>query len=412
MVFAALLASTSVLASGPCTLTDVVRPPASADQPVGADNWLNPGNIRFSLGQASRFMPGIRSTPAARQPLRANAPKRIDPDRLQVVDPADGTQRSLRFLLENRVDADGIIILRRGKVALDYQRSGFDSAQPRLLLEATRPILVTQLARAAAEGRIAREKSITRALPELSGVRELGKLSLQRLLEGRTGLQWPETDMVRWRQEAGWAPGGQTGVRTWLQHRAAWPRTSDNTGLDMYGPEGELLLWATEKAWKRSAPELLCDLQGLIRARNPAFWATDMVGTPLADGLALSLFDFAALGQALLDAGNRPGPRTLAPRWFLDTVASPSNEGDNKPGAVLALGQETGWQYRFAHPGLRGRRVAIIGAYGTSLYVDFDFSTVVAVFASHAERHSPLLMASLRSLWESASRPGGDSGPQ
>jgi hypothetical protein len=36
---------------------------------------------------------------------------------------------------------------------------------------------------------------------------------------------------------------------------------------------------------------------------------------------------------------------------------------------------------------------------------------VIAVFASHAERHSPLLMASLRNLWEEAARPGGtDSG--
>lgn len=413
IVFAALLASTPVLASEACTFTAIDRPIASpAQQLVGADNWLRPGNIRFSLGQVPRFMPGILSTPAVSPPLRANAPQRIDPDRLRVVDPADGTQRSLRFLLENRIDADGVLILRRGKVALDYQRSGFDPAQPKLLLEATRPILVSQLARAAAEGRVAREKSIVRALPELGAVRELGKLSLQRLLEGRTGLKWPETDVARWQQEAGWAPGGRIGVRTWLQHRAAWPRTSDNAGLDMHGPEGELLLWATENAWKKSAPEMLCDLQGLIQARNPAFWATDTVGTPLADGLALSLGDFAALGQALLDAGNRPGRRTLAPKWFLETVSNPSDAADAKPEALLALGQETGWQYHFAHPGPRGRRMVIIGAYGTSLYVDFDYGIVIAIFASHAERHSPLLMASLSNLWEATVRPGGDGREQ
>ena len=178
------------------------------------DNWLSPGNIRFGLGQASRFMPGVSIAPTTTPPARPAAAQRLDPDRLLVTDPADGTRQSLRFLLENRIDADGVVILRRGKLALDYRRSGFDPAQPRLLLEATRPILVTQLARAAAEGRLAREKAITRLLPELSGVRELGKLSLQRLLAGRTGLQWSETDIARWQQEAGWAPGGRSASRS------------------------------------------------------------------------------------------------------------------------------------------------------------------------------------------------------
>jgi hypothetical protein len=180
-----------------------------------------------------------------------------------------------------------------------------------------------QLAKAAAEGRVAREKAITRVLPELAGARDLGKLSLQRLLDGRTGLQWSDADITRWRQEAGWAQGGNGGVRAWLGARPSWPRTSDDSVSDLAGPEGELLLWAVEKAWRKPAPELLCDLQASIRSRSPAFWATDATGTPLADGLALSLSDFASLGQAFLDARNRPGRRSLAPAWFIDSVANP-----------------------------------------------------------------------------------------
>ena len=89
--------------------------------------------------------------------------------------------------------------------------------------------------------------------------------------------------------------------------------------------------------------------------------------------------------------------------WFADTLASPGNPAQPTPDAIRALGPDTTWQYRFAHPG-KGHRAAIIGAYGSSLYVDFDHGTVVAVFASHAQRHSPLLMASLRSLWDAAIR--------
>ena len=85
------------------------------------------------------------------------------------------------------------------------------------------------------------------------------------------------------------------------------------------------------------------------------------------------------------------------------TLARAGNPAQPTPDAIRARGPDTTWQYRFAHPG-KGHRAAIIGAYGSSLYVDFDHGTVVAVFASHAQRHSPLLMASLRSLWDAAIR--------
>lgn len=403
--FVALLASLPLLAAENCTLSASTPPPLPAAHPVQPATWLNPGNIRFSLGQAERFMPGVSLMLASAPPARSTAARRLDPERPTLVDPADGTRRSLRFMLENRIDADGVLILHRGKTVFDYRRSGFDPAQPRLLLEATRPILVAQLAKAAAEGRLVREKAITRLIPDLGAAGALGKLSLQRLLDGRTGLTWSDAESARWHQEAGWAPGGTRGVRAWMLARQAWPR-SDGARADLNGPEGALLLWAVEKAWRRSAPESLCALMLTIRARNAAFWASDAHGTPLADGLALSLEDFASLGQAFLDARKRPGRRAVVPAWFVDSVANPSETSAASPAAVRALGPDTGWQYRMAHPGRRGHRLAIIGAYGTSLFVDFDHGAVIAIYASHAERHAPLMMASLRTLWDGIAQSG------
>lgn len=404
LILAASLIPATALADAACTQARHLPPPGPAGAVVDASNWLDPGTLRFGLGQAPRFMGGIALTPPPDAPARTRARRPIDPDRRTAIDPADGTERTLHHLLENRIDADGVLILQHGQVLLDYRRSGFDPAQPRLLLEATRPLLVTQLARASAEGRFTRDKAIPRLIPELAASRELAKLSIQRLLDGRTGLQWSDTEIRQWQREGGWMPTGSSGgVRPWLVRRSAWPRVAGNPGSDLRGPEGALLLWATEKAWKKPAPDILCDLLSTIRARNPAFWATDPAGTPLSDGLALSLEDFAAFGQGLLDARNPPGRRAVAPRWFADTLASPADPALPTPDAIRLLGPDTSWQYRFAHPG-KGRRTALIGAYGTSLYVDFDYGTVIAVYASHAQRHSPLLMASLRSLWDSTIR--------
>ncbi len=410
LILSALFAAAPAFAAEPCSLTPGQPPAATGQQQVGPDNWLTPGYLRFGLSQAQRFMPGVGVQPATPGPARAAAATQIDLDRVTPIDPADDTRKPLRFLLDNRIDADGVQVLHRGRVMLDYRRSGFDPAQPRLLLEATRPVLTMLLARAAAEGRVAREKSISRVIPELSDTRELAKLSLQRLIDGRTGLQWSAADHRQWQQEAGWTPGGSgAGVRAWLDGRKQWPRSRGEDGLDLAGPEGELLLWATENAWKQPAPALLCSLQQSIRARDPAFWASDPAGTALADGLALSLGDFASLGQALLDARKHPGRRALVPAGFVDTVAAPAEPGATAPAALQSLGSDAGWQYRIAHPGGRGHRMAIIGAYGTSLYVDFDHGTVIAVFASHAARHSPLLLASLRNVWDEVAGAGGPS---
>ncbi len=389
-----------------CRTQRSVPPPPEGQSIVGGDDWLRPGNLRFGLAHPASFMPGSRIEPPPRTERRMPPQRQIDVDRMRVRDPADEVERSLRHLLDNRIDVDGMMVLRRGRVVLDYRRTGFDPASPRLLLEATHPVLAMMVVKASAEGRVDRSKGVDRVLPELGGNTGLGKLSLTRLLHGRTGLEWTPVERERWRQEAGWTPGGRLGVRAWLTARSPWPRKLE-PGADLpSGPEGELLLWVAEKATRKPATGLLCELQSGIRAQDTAFWASDGQGTPLADGLALSLRDFAALGQGLLDVRARPGRRSLVPAWFVETVAGVGSSAHGLPALWRGLGEDGSWQYRFVHLGGAGRRTAILGAFGTSLYIDFDHATVVAIYATHPERTSPLLMASLRRSWEALVKTG------
>ncbi len=403
-----LCAALPLLAAETCSTQRSLPRPLPGPALVGPEDWLRPGNLRFGLGQAPRFMPGSVVASGRDAGVRGSAAQPIDPDRVEVFDPAEGAPRSLRHVLDNRIDADGVVVIRRGKVALDYRRTGFDPAQPRLLLEAGYPLLAMMVVQASAEGQVDRSKAVDRVLPALRGGKGLGKLSLARLLHGHSGLEWTPAEQARWRQEAGWTPGGKVGVRAWLSARTAWPRSGAASAGVPGGHDGELLLWVAEAATKRPATELLCALQAGIRAQDAAFWASDAQGTALADGLALSLRDFAALGQSLLDIRARPGRRSVAPAWFVETIASPGDSGHALPTAWRNLGSGGRWQYRFVHPGGGGHRAAIIGAFGTSLYVDFDHATVVAIYASHPERASPVLMASLRQVWETLAR-GSDA---
>lgn len=404
-----LFSALPALAAESCRETAETPAAAVAGAPVTTADWLEPGNHRFGLANARRFVPAVSVTPPTSdaRPFPAGTTP-LDVDRLEVTDPADGSRRSLRFLLDNRIDADGVMVLRQGKLLLDYRRTGFDPEQPRLLLDTTRPILAALLARAVDENKISRTKAVSRVIPELRPIREMGKLSVQRVLNGRSGLQWSADDLTRWRREAGWQGTGKTGVRAWLAARGNWPRNSTRSAPDLGGPSGELLLWLNEKAWQTTAPKLLCDLQTSIKARHSAFWTRDVSGSFVADGLALSLEDFARLGQSLLDTRARHGARALAPAWFIEAIGNGGDKTSPLSPDLQALGGGSSWQYHFAHPGARGRRAAMLGSFGTSLFVDFDQGTVVAVFASNGAARSPLLAASLDTLWQTSRQAGGE----
>ena len=192
-------------------------------------------------------------------------------------------------------------MLKGEQIMLESYRSGFSPTAPRLLLQATRPTLSAMPATAADRGRLSRGRSVARVIPDLTKVSNLRKTSVQRLLDGRTGLTWSADDRRQWRDAAGWAGSGRSSpaVRAWLKNRRVWPRNAELPVADSGAPEGELLTWTLERASKKPVSRVLCEsVLSAIAAEDEAFWATDAAGVELADGLALSLRDYARLGAA------------------------------------------------------------------------------------------------------------------
>jgi len=326
----------------------------------------------------------------------------IDIDRQTAIDPDDGSEQSLRFLLDTRLYADGIIVLKDDQVLLEHYRSGFAPDSARLLLQATRPFLTTLLAAAVERGRLAREKSVVRPLPELAGEANLRKTSVQRLLDGRTGLTWSADDRRQWLSASNWGPvpaKSAVGIRSWLKARKNWPRDAEMPVSEVGGPEGELLVWTLESASRQPVSHVLCEsILSAIGAQDEAFWATDPAGTELADGLALSLRDLARFGLALIDARGKSGSGSVTPKWFAESLAFAVGHGDPPPPQLQDLGEDSAWRYRFVSLG-QAHQTAIVGPFGNSLFLDFDRKIVVAIFASFPRDYSALVLRSLRSVW-------------
>ena len=367
---------------------------------IDKGNWLDIENQRFSLTAGAVFMPALRLAPApGSEPLRP-ATKPLAIETIASTDPVDGRPRDLAFLLDSRLAADGVLILHNGRILAERYRNGLRPEEPRLLLQATRPLLNLLGAISIAQGKLAADKSVSRYIPALNGQSGPRKLSIQRLLEDEAQYDWSSEELADWRQAGGWTPEGSTaGIHAWLGQAGRWnkPLAESDSPVFAGNPSDDLLAWALSESNATPLAQLFCD-QLLARSRPeyPLLWLTDSQGVELADGLALSLRDFGRLGQQLLDA--RAGrKRSKIPTWFIETLTA--SAGMRSP-QIMGLAKGSEQRYGFIHLGGAKNRVALIGSHGTSLYIDFDQRLVIAVYATYPKAGSPALLATLEQFWK------------
>lgn len=364
-------------------------------------NWLDIENQRLTLQSATTFMPAWRIAPATDRTSAPLASRSLED--LPAVDPLDGKARNLGFLLDSRLAADGIVVLRNGQIVAERYRNGLLHDRPRPLLEATRPLLNLLGAISISQGKLAADKSVSRYIPTFAASASLRKISIQRLLDDNEHRAWSPEEIATWRQEAGWTEGGaDKGVRTWIAQPNRWdkPLAGPDTGAEAT-PEDDLLAWVLTESNGRPLARLFCE-QLLLPARpeHEALWLSDAEGVELANGLALSPRDFAKLGQLLVEArGNRK--RTRIPTWFIETLLASSGI---RAGDIKGLAKGSELRYGFVHLGGTPNRVALIGTHGTSLYLDFDKRLVIASFASYPQAHTPAMQALLEQVWHSVER--------
>ena len=395
--------STSIAAES-CSIQQFSKAQQGAGAWINQDNWLSPENLRFSAQATQLFMPQliIKSTiaPAA----RPSQYRLLDINNTQAQDPLNKQQRSIRFLLDTRLYADGFLVLRNGRIMGEEYWHGLTAQQPRLLLGTGRPLLSLMGAMAITQGKLTADKSVIRYVPALAGQTGLRKLSIQRLLDANTPFEWSLKEISEWQAASGWKPGTNGGdVRAWLSTADRWERDfAGKTNNPDAGPEGDLLAWVLAESYRAPLARVFCEnVLSRLRPENPMFWLTDSKGTELSDGLGMSLRDFARFGEMLIEARNNRN-RSKIPSWFIETItSSAAGQKTNAPElAALPAGSEI--RYGFIHLGAKPTRIAIIGAYGNSLYVDFDQRLVIAIFASYPSNRSANMLATLEQIWNAA----------
>lgn len=395
----AVITSPSLMAVENCSIENLPHAKAADNTWITKRDWLAPENLRYGLANMQKFMPVIKVASLAPAKAFKKAAKPLDLQTLTAPDPVDQQSRSVAFLLNSRLYADGVLVLRNGTLLFEDYSNGLSVEQPRMLLSATRPVMAILAAISTAQGKLQLEKALSNNLPELSSMPELRKISLHRLLNEPAAFRWSQADMLSWRHVSGWDEESPQGnIRTWIKTVPFRFAAKDQPGT-INGPDGQLLVWAMESAWKRPVPSVFCErLFSLLHPEHPAYWATDNDGDPLADGLALSLRDFGRLGMALAQA--RGSFKGTIPSWFAESIASPSGSDEELPVYLSGLKQGSQVRYGFINQGGRPHRAAAIGAHGNSVFIDFDRRLVIAIFASYPAERSPLMLRTLSNVWE------------
>jgi CubicO group peptidase (beta-lactamase class C family) len=390
--------SSAVLAATP-TCQFAKRPVGEQKlgQWIDKGNWLAIENQRLTLQSAPIFMPAWHLPPPTERPLAVVPEHSLDD--LPAVDPLDSKPRNLGFLLDSRLAVDGLVVLRNGQFIAERYRNGLVPDRPRLLLEATRPLLNLLGAISVSQGKLAADRSVTRYLPGLATSGSLRKMSIQRLLDGEEHYAWTPAEITSWRKSAGWEDGvAGNSIRGWLAQIDHWDKSliERRHALGASLPEDDLLAWVLAEGNGQPLSHLFCE-QLLLRTRpeHEVLWLSDMQGVELADGLALSLRDFARIGQLIVEARSSRS-RTKIPGWFIETLVASTGM---RAAEITGLTRGSEMRYGFIHLGGAPNRVALIGTHGTSLYLDFDKRLVVAIFATYPPPYTPAMLALLEQTW-------------
>jgi len=365
---------------------------------IDKSNWLAIENQRLSLQAGDVFMPSWRFLQAGNK--GKTDPRQRQVDTLPSIDPLDGRQRDLGFLLDSRLYADGLVVLRNGQVVTERYRNGLAAEKPRLLLETARPWFNMLGAISISQGKLSADKSIVRYLPNLAASGGLRKLSIQRLLEGEERHTWTPEELDLWRRAAGWMTNQpENGVRAWLTQPGRWDRGLLDKDARLFDPtpEDDLLAWTLAESNSMPLSQLFCEqLVMRIRPEHPVLWLSDSQGVELASGLALSLRDFAKLGQVLVEARTNRN-RGKIPAWFIETLTASSGL---RAAEIKGLAKGSELRYGFVHLGGAPNRIALIGRNGTSLFVDLDRRLVIALFATRPGDSTAAMLATLEQVWK------------
>lgn len=320
--------------------------------------------------------------------------------KLQSVDPVDGQLRDARFLVDSRLRADAVLVVRNNRILAEVYRNGMQPSQTKAMFLGSYPLVEMVGRITMSQRKLNPDQSIVRYLPAFSQHDGLRKFSTRRILDG-ADFEWSNLEISEWERGVGWS-GADTpsGIAEWLLAKERWQRSigNDPPALGGYRFELDLMMLALTNATRQPYAGLFCQylLKG-ARPEFPVYWITDQQGKDLSNGLVISIRDLARIGQYMLDTHSGKVKGAIG-NWVIDSIVH-KRRWIKSPIAGFPEGSHL--RGGFVHLSDAQRKFVILGDYGTSLYINLDRQLLIVIYGNYPAKYSPLLNATLYNIWRS-----------
>jgi CubicO group peptidase (beta-lactamase class C family) len=288
---------------------------------------------------------------------------------------------------------DAFIVLRRGRIAMEWYGPGMDATTPHIVFSVSKSICGALAGIVAERGLLDPEAPVTKYVPELAGS-VYDSCTVRHLLDMSVGIRFnedyddPNGDVARYRNAVGWDPiaSGQqaTDLRSFLKlqspdgqrHGSLFHYVSTNT---------DVLGWVIERACRGPYADILSDyLWGPLGAERGGYITVDAhQAMRAAGGVSVAPRDLARFGEMMRRRGMADG-RQVVPGWWIDDI---NTAGDAEAWArsdfaeIFAGASYRSQWYRIDRA--RGVLVAF-GIHGQWIYVHPDAELVIIRMASEA----------------------------
>lgn len=286
---------------------------------------------------------------------------------------------------------DGIVVLHRGRIVFEKYFGALTPERPHVAFSVTKSFFGTLASILVAEGKLDRETTIARYIPELakSG---FGDATVGQVLDMTTAIDFTENytetappSMMAYSRSTGFASRNrEAGPRSIYSFLATVAKQGTHGDAFTYRtPNTDVVGWLIARATGQSPTAVLSErLWSRLGAEDDGFLAVDDDGTPQA-GLSLNvrLRDLARFGE-LMRCDGRANDRQIIPAAVIADIRRGASKQAFAKAAYPTL---PGWSYRNqwwvshdAHDAFMAR-----GIHGQAIYIDPKAEMVIARFASH-----------------------------
>lgn len=364
--------------------------PSAEPDRVTLANWRTAPYLKWAFQHVREIVPSadIANAPGDIWKL-ASEPKDLSSFRFQHGDKPYGIDKFL-----NETDTDGLVILHRGKVVLEYYDNGMTADTPHILMSVSKSLTAIVAGILVEKGKLDPEQKVVSIIPELRDS-VYSDATVRHVLDMRVGLDFDEDylatsgPIIEYRKSTNWNPLGPgerpNDLRTFLASMTA--RNGPDGGPFHYvSTNTDLLGWILERASGIRFADLLSTLLWKpIGAQCSAYITVDRLGAPrCAGGICTTTMDLARVGQLIVQNGRRNDTPIIPAAWIRDTFRN----GDPKAwaaGDLISYFGDRPMHYRNKWYVLRERDIALgIGVYGQNVFVDQANELVIAKVSSQA----------------------------